>query len=102
MDNSSLGNAQTYMGVLATFIVLCLFISKSENESNFIIYTLLKVREEYIKHLSAVVEEIKVEIKANSEKVMSGGIIPVVFLCHISYFLLLSFVCAKLQNLLFQ
>ena len=77
MDNSILGNAQTYMGVLATFIVLCLFISKSENESNFIIYTLLKVREEYIKHLSAVVEEIKVEIKANSEKVMSGGIIPV-------------------------
>ena len=72
MCDSILGNSQTYIGLLATFIVLCLFISKSEN---FIIYTILKVRDENIKHLAAIVEDIKAEIKANSENVINGWII---------------------------
>ncbi len=48
-DTTILGNAQTYMGVLATFIVLCLFISKKDEEtSNFIMYLMLKIRGEII------------------------------------------------------
>ncbi|MCD8183794.1 MAG: hypothetical protein LUE99_12755 [Bacteroides sp.] len=35
-----LDNAQTYIGVLATFIVLCLF---NNNSSNFLFYTLMEV-----------------------------------------------------------
>lgn len=61
-----LGNAQTYIGVLATFIVLCLFISKTEKESNFIIYTILKVGEDFKKHLKIHVDAINTEIKRSA------------------------------------
>ena len=61
--------SQTYLGVLATFLVLCIFISKSKEESNFIIYTILKVGEDFVNHLRTLVEGIKTEIRNQS----SGG-----------------------------
>lgn len=77
MPTTIFEGAQTYLGVLATFIVLCLFISKSENDSNFIIYTLIKVREEYIEHLAKFVNEIRREIRTNEEKDLKEGL-PVI------------------------
>lgn len=59
---SILGCAQTYVGVLATFIVLCLFISKSENQSNFIIYTILKVGEDFTNHLKIFINQVNSEV----------------------------------------
>ena len=53
---SILGGAQTYIGVLATLIVLCLFASK---ESNFIFYTIVFVGNDFKMHLQAYVEKIK-------------------------------------------
>lgn len=66
--------SQTYLGVLATFLVLCLFISKSEKESNFIIYTILKVGEDFVSHLKTLVEGIKAEIRNQSNAEGSSAI----------------------------
>lgn len=66
--------SQTYLGVLATFLVLCLFISKSEKESNFIIYTILKVGEDFVGHLKTFVEGIKTEIRSQSSTEGSSAI----------------------------
>lgn len=59
MDESLLGNSQTYIGVLATFVVLCLFAARNNETSNFIIFTILKIAEESISHIDQHIEELK-------------------------------------------
>ena len=68
MDETILGAAQTYIGVLATFIVLCLFASKTREGSNFIIYTILMVGEDFKKHLRTYTDEINKEIEESAPK----------------------------------
>lgn len=76
---SILGNAQTYIGVLATFVVLCLFVSNRNNEkdekikntngqnnqsefNNFIFGTLLKLADDLRRFARELVEELKYEV----------------------------------------
>lgn len=54
-----LDNSQTYVGVLATFVVLCLFVARKNETSNFIIFTILKIAEESISHIDQHIDELK-------------------------------------------
>lgn len=63
-----LDNSQTYIGVLATFIVLCLFNDSENNkekdnsQSNFILSILFKIGEEKLSLLKNKVEELQQDI----------------------------------------
>ena len=64
-----LDNAQTYIGVLATFIVLCLFNDreknkeeKDTNKSNFLLSILFKIGEEKLSLLKSQVKELQQDI----------------------------------------
>lgn len=56
------GVAQTYLGVLATLIVLCLFLYQSEDNSNFILSLIRKVAYDFARHLSGIIRQLNAEI----------------------------------------
>lgn len=72
-----LDNAQTYIGVLATFIVLCLFNEKKkknddDNQSNFLLSILFKVGKERLDLLENYTKELQQDINLVFEN--KGGI----------------------------
>ena len=69
-----LGSAQTYVGVLATFLVLCLFNRKS---NNFLLSIILDIGNDTIKVLNEYAVKLKIEIHSiyeNKEKKSKSGI----------------------------
>ena len=71
-DCGILCGSQTYIGVLATFIVLCLFAQNGEDDrgdsNNFIFKTLLKLTDDIVVFLSNKVKELKAEIRSIYDK----------------------------------
>lgn len=59
-----LGDSQTYIGVLSTFIVLCLFMAKNEETSNFIIFTILKIAQDSRKQLNDHISALRNEFNS--------------------------------------